>query len=218
MIRVALRRLGAVPSRGKWQELLFLPLHSPPPPLVTPRAPIPTLLVNVESNVKSAAQSLPIVTSLIATVTFVAAFTVPGGYSNNGPDEGMPAFIRKASLQAFVLLNTLAFCCSMVATVLLIYANTYPEDNFLISHVLKTSACISLVAVLATVSAFMTAVFALTSKECLWVAIVALFLGCTVPIILLSYPKLVELRRDAVRKQRNEYLSTSSRMVKEKLP
>ncbi|KAJ8627905.1 hypothetical protein MRB53_021212 [Persea americana] len=102
MMRDTLRKFGAVPSRHKWQELSFLPLHPPPPPLVLP-SPVPTLFVSISSNLKSAAQTLPIVTTLIATVTFAAAFTMPGGYKNDGLDEGMPVFIRKAALKAFVL-------------------------------------------------------------------------------------------------------------------
>ncbi|XXG69239.1 hypothetical protein AAC387_Pa06g2161 [Persea americana] len=78
MMRDTLRKFGAVPSRHKWQELLFLALHPPPPPLVLP-SPVPTLFVSISSNVKSAAQTLPIVTTLIATVTFAAAFTMPDG-------------------------------------------------------------------------------------------------------------------------------------------
>lgn len=220
MMRDTLRKFGAVPSRHKWQELLFLPLHPPPPPLVLP-SPVPTLFVSISSNVKSAAQTLPIVTTLIATVTFAAAFAVPGGYKNNGLDEGMPVFVREAAFKAFMLSDTLAFCCSMVATVLLVYANACSEDDFLISSALKTSSYISGIAVLATISAFMTAVFVLTSKESLWVAITSLFLGCAVPIILLSYPELLKSQRDAMRKQSDKYLSRSFSKVsflKEKLP
>ncbi|XP_030528242.1 ankyrin repeat-containing protein ITN1-like [Rhodamnia argentea] len=51
----------------------------------------------------------------IATVTFAAAFTLPGGYYNNGPDQGTATFVRQAAFKAFVVFNTTAFCFSVLA-------------------------------------------------------------------------------------------------------
>ncbi|XP_021623387.1 ankyrin repeat-containing protein ITN1 isoform X3 [Manihot esculenta] len=71
-----------------------------------------------------------LVSTLIATVSFAAAFTLPGGYKNDGPDEGLPVFIKKASFRAFVVSNTIAFSCSIASlifhnfTALLVKRNT----------------------------------------------------------------------------------------------
>ncbi|RWR88243.1 protein ACCELERATED CELL DEATH 6-like protein isoform X2 [Cinnamomum micranthum f. kanehirae] len=201
MIRDTLRKFGAVPSRHKWQELLFLPLHPPPPPLVPPPRPVPTILVSISSNLKSATKTLPIVTTLIATVTFAAAFTVPGGYNTTAPHEGMPVFIRKAALKAFVFSDILAFCSSMAATILLVYASACSNDEFLISSALKTSSYIAGVSVLATITAFMTGVYVLMPIESLWLAIIAISLGCAVPIFLIWYSEWLEAQTKALKKQ-----------------
>ncbi|KAJ8627921.1 hypothetical protein MRB53_021228 [Persea americana] len=170
-IRNRLRESGAVPGRLRWQELI-------PPRFKR---------VEISPEFKTLLQALPIVTSLVATVTFAAAFTVPGGYKNDGPREGLPVFMRNAALQAFVLSDILAFCSSMAATVLLVYANAYSEDAFKISWVLQTCYYILRVAILATITAFVTAVYVLTSKESLWLAITSLVLGFSVPLFLACY-------------------------------
>ncbi|KAI3409595.1 ANK_REP_REGION domain-containing protein, partial [Psidium guajava] len=51
----------------------------------------------------------------IATVTFAAAFTMPGGYNDNGPDQGTATLARRAAFKAFVVFNTTAFCFSVLA-------------------------------------------------------------------------------------------------------
>ncbi|KAL3742754.1 hypothetical protein ACJRO7_018122 [Eucalyptus globulus] len=56
-----------------------------------------------------------LVAGLIATVTFTAAFTVPGGYNNDGPDRGMAILGERASFKAFVFCNTWAFFFSIMA-------------------------------------------------------------------------------------------------------
>lgn len=209
MIRDTLKKFGAVPSRHKWQELLFLPMHPPPPPLVPPRPtrPVPTILVSISSNLKSATKTLPIVTTLIATVTFAAAFTVQSGYNTNASHEGMPVFKRKAALKAFVFSDILAFCSSMAATILLVYASACSNDEFLISSALKTSSYIAGFSVLATITAFMTGVYVLMPIASLWLAIIAISLGCAVPIFLIGYSEWLEAQTKALKKQKIKSLA-----------
>nr|CAD1831070.1 unnamed protein product [Ananas comosus var. bracteatus] len=82
---------------------------------------------NLEKELKkyeSTAQSLAIVSVLIATVTFAAAFTMPGGY---GPD-GTPALAKDYAFKAFMIADFLAFVCSAIATMLLMYAGSLRVD------------------------------------------------------------------------------------------
>ncbi|KAG5554512.1 hypothetical protein RHGRI_012156 [Rhododendron griersonianum] len=54
-------------------------------------------------------QTIVIVGALIATITFAAAFTIPGGYDGNqGRDQGMAILSRAAAFKAFVVTNTIA--------------------------------------------------------------------------------------------------------------
>jgi hypothetical protein len=56
-----------------------------------------------------------LVATLIATVTFTAAFTVPGGYQSQGVDEGLAVLGKSAAFGAFLIANTLAFGLSMTS-------------------------------------------------------------------------------------------------------
>ncbi|XVF62977.1 hypothetical protein PTKIN_Ptkin09bG0051900 [Pterospermum kingtungense] len=58
-----------------------------------------------------------VVATLIATVTFAATVTVPGGYKsdNSNSDGGTPFLIRRAAFIAFTISNALAFMFSLAA-------------------------------------------------------------------------------------------------------
>ncbi|KAI8567208.1 hypothetical protein RHMOL_Rhmol02G0102900 [Rhododendron molle] len=77
-------------------------------------------------------QTFVIVAALIATITFAAAFTIPGGYDGNqGRDQGMAILARAAAFKAFVITNTIAMVCSLASIFLCLSAVMYgfwPEE------------------------------------------------------------------------------------------
>ncbi|PIA26288.1 hypothetical protein AQUCO_09500037v1 [Aquilegia coerulea] len=56
-----------------------------------------------------------VVCALIATVSFTAGITVPGGYNSEGPNKGLAVLSKKMSFEAFCISNTLALLFSLVA-------------------------------------------------------------------------------------------------------
>ncbi|XVF42245.1 hypothetical protein PTKIN_Ptkin01aG0345400 [Pterospermum kingtungense] len=76
-----------------------------------------------ETKWKNSLEVQLLIATLIATVTFQAAFTVPGGYKDDGPDEGTAQFTQKAAFKAFVVFDTIAFVFS-TATVLIQFATS----------------------------------------------------------------------------------------------
>ena len=65
--------------------------------------------------IKKKKQTEMVVATLIATVTFTAGFTVPGGFKSGGVDEGMAALSKRAAFRAFLIANTLAFGLSITS-------------------------------------------------------------------------------------------------------
>ncbi|KAJ4765351.1 Ankyrin repeat family protein [Rhynchospora pubera] len=65
-------------------------------------------------EIKSLTQTYTSNTSLIAilisTITFAAAFTLPGGYSNDLGSEGLPIMAKKIAFKVFLISDTLAMC------------------------------------------------------------------------------------------------------------
>jgi hypothetical protein len=74
-------------------------------------------------SVKEGSQTHLLVATLIATVTFTAAFTVPGGYQNQGVDEGLAVLSKRASFRAFLIANTLAFGLSITSILVHFFAS-----------------------------------------------------------------------------------------------
>ncbi|XP_058212020.1 protein ACCELERATED CELL DEATH 6-like [Rhododendron vialii] len=71
-------------------------------------------------------QTFVIVAALIATITFAAAFTIPGGYDGNkGRDQGMVILARESAFKAFVITNTIAMVCSVTSIFLCLAAMLY---------------------------------------------------------------------------------------------
>ncbi|GMY20699.1 ankyrin repeat-containing protein At2g01680 [Fagus crenata] len=56
-----------------------------------------------------------LVAMLVATVSFAAAFTTPGGYKSDGPDQGLANLTEKVAFKAFVIFDTIAFLFSILA-------------------------------------------------------------------------------------------------------
>ncbi|XVF42244.1 hypothetical protein PTKIN_Ptkin01aG0345300 [Pterospermum kingtungense] len=98
-----------------------------------------------------------LIAMLIATVTFQAAFTVPGGYKDDGPNEGTAQFTQKAAFKAFVVFDTIAFVFS-TATVLIQFA-TARQSNYSRSRYASLAAVMIFVAVLGMSLAFASGLY-----------------------------------------------------------
>ncbi|XXG82995.1 hypothetical protein AAC387_Pa10g0861 [Persea americana] len=133
------------------------------------------------ADLKSVANTLSVVAALLATVTFAALFTVPGGYKNDGPEEGLPVFITRFALKAFLLSDTVALCCSLIVATLLIWAMMVERD--VLAVILQLSFSLSWVAGSATMVALGAGIYTVLSDKLLWLAIVVFFLGCSSPFV-----------------------------------
>ncbi|KAL3742742.1 hypothetical protein ACJRO7_018111 [Eucalyptus globulus] len=56
---------------------------------------------NSDSSTRNLINLQQLMATLIATVTFAATFTMPGGYNNDGPNRGMAILADRAAFKAF---------------------------------------------------------------------------------------------------------------------
>ncbi|KAH7843710.1 hypothetical protein Vadar_019845 [Vaccinium darrowii] len=74
-----------------------------------------------DKKLKSFINTMALVAALIATLTFAAAFTMPGGYNNSPANSGVATLVKKTALKVFILSDTLAMCCTAAPSLLCSY-------------------------------------------------------------------------------------------------
>ena len=75
--------------------------------------------------VSNSTQFLSVGLVLITTMAFGATFALPGGYiADDHTNGGTPTLARVKQFQGFMMANTLAFFCSSLAVLSLVFAGT----------------------------------------------------------------------------------------------
>ncbi|XP_074281777.1 uncharacterized protein LOC141606519 [Silene latifolia] len=131
--------------------------------------------------------TLSVVAALVATITFAAGFTVPGGPDSK---DGTPMLATNAAFLAFSVSNTLAMCCSIMVLFLLLGPMMWDPHPSL--FYVNLSLSLLLMSLSGTMVAFMTGVYATMAPKTKWNAIfvlvscsLALSMACIV--LLLTY-------------------------------
>ncbi|RCV41022.1 hypothetical protein SEVIR_9G100400v4 [Setaria viridis] len=119
-----------------------------------------------------------LVATLIATVTFAATFTMPGGYDQT---KGIALHGRNTAFKIFVISNTVAMCSSIVVVFCFIWAWQDPVrfkvDQLLWGHRLTIIACLGMLVSL------MTAVYITVAPTSRWPAYVVIAIGVSTPAV-----------------------------------
>ena len=125
-------------------------------------------------SVKEESETNLLIATIIATVTFTAAFTVPGGYQSQGVDEGLLLFGKSATFGAFLITNTLAFGLSMTSILVHFFASLCDRDAACHESVARRSSFCIFYAIMAMLVAFISGTY----------TVVPHYLGITVAVIL----------------------------------
>ncbi|KAL9410747.1 hypothetical protein AB3S75_044512 [Citrus x aurantiifolia] len=130
-------------------------------------------------GMKEASESHLVVAALIATVTFAAAFTLPGGYkgdTEDDPNKGTAILSKNAAFQSFVISDAIAMVLSLSAVFVHFILSLKFFRKFIFLFVFALS--FTLVAMAAMIVAFVTGTYAVLAPS-LGLAIVTCIIGLT---------------------------------------
>jgi hypothetical protein len=138
---------------------------------------------------KDTASSFIIVGTLIITIMFAAAFTVPGG---NNQDKGTPIFIGKNAFSLFIIADALSLITSSSSVLMFIgiLTSRYAEEDFMTS--LPTKLLFGLFTIFLSVVFMMCAfcaALALMLKGYRWIIIAAIVCS-VIPILVFMFTLL----------------------------
>ena len=130
---------------------------------------------------KEMAGTLIVMATLVATVTFITAFTLPGGVQSEGPHQGMAVLTRKAAFKAFIVTDSVAMTTSMTAAVILFTSSWNDEKKKWNLHFIALQLLWMSLAPMGL--AFLTGLFTVLSHS-MELAIMVCFIGCLFPSLL----------------------------------
>ncbi|KAL0926689.1 hypothetical protein M5K25_002933 [Dendrobium thyrsiflorum] len=132
---------------------------------------------------RTLASNLTIVAVLIATVTFAAAFTLPGGYNNDGSNQGqgMAILAKKLAFKVFLISDTISMLSSISVTCLVICTGSLDHDIRL--HSIITAMKFMWVALGGMVVAFSMGIYVVVVSECRLLAILICGMAACVPFM-----------------------------------
>ncbi|KAL6276462.1 hypothetical protein ACE6H2_020063 [Prunus campanulata] len=154
------------------------------------------LLCKGESWMKNTANSCMLVATIITTVVFSAAFSIPGGIADN---TGAPKFLKDTAFLIFAISNGVALFSSSTSMLMFLYILTsrYAENDFLKSLPLKLMVGLAslFVSMTSMMIAFSTALY-LSCHYGLGFVSDFIFIFAFVPVVLfvfLQYPLLRDM-------------------------
>uniref|UniRef100_A0A803KPZ3 PGG domain-containing protein n=1 Tax=Chenopodium quinoa TaxID=63459 RepID=A0A803KPZ3_CHEQI len=127
---------------------------------------IKTTYFRAKTNLLDVRNSLFVVAALLATITFTAGFTPPGGFTQ---DTGEATLAKKATFLVFLVSDTLALFFSMLVLICLIWSMVYESSQSL--FLIDRSMVLLRFALNNTLLAFMTGVYVVIAPKSLWAAI-----------------------------------------------
>ncbi|KAJ0644681.1 putative PGG domain-containing protein [Helianthus annuus] len=158
-----------------------------------------------------------VVATLIATIAFAAAFTLPDGYNQN---TGIPFFRTEPAFIIFVISDAVSLISSSTSVLIFlsILTSRYAEHDFLSSlpNKLLTGLATLFLSILTMMVAFSASFFVLYNKQLQWVPIeepITITGLAGMPVIIFAILQFRLLRDVFVSTYRSKYLFKPKKRV-----
>ncbi|XP_074318304.1 uncharacterized protein LOC141655106 [Silene latifolia] len=125
------------------------------------------------TNLEQMRTTLSVIAALLATITFAAGFTLPGGINN---DNGQALLGKKAAFLVFLLADAYAMCTSMLVLFCLVWSMV--SKHGMARLLVDRSVFILMQSLYATLLVFVTGIYVVIEHTSLWAAIV-IFVMCS---------------------------------------
>ncbi|PON62933.1 Transmembrane protein [Trema orientale] len=127
------------------------------------------------SVAKEAVEMDRLIATIIATVTFAAAFQVPGGYESGGPFQGLPVLRHRTLFKLFLIFDALAFGLSSSSMFLHFVATMFGPGSALLvfkkvkkdrtNLFLQVAQFLTFYSILAIVATFFSGIYLVAGKS-----------------------------------------------------
>ncbi|KAK4256061.1 hypothetical protein QN277_008974 [Acacia crassicarpa] len=138
-----------------------------------------------EKWIKDAASSCSVVGTLIVTITFAAAFTIPGG---NDQNLGYPLLIKQPFFKVFIFSTIISFLSSSTSVLLFlaILTSQYSEEKFLKSVPTKLISGLSFlfISIVSMITAFLSTTYLMLNHTNYSWGLLPVMILASVPIFL----------------------------------
>ncbi|XP_044978361.1 protein ACCELERATED CELL DEATH 6-like [Hordeum vulgare subsp. vulgare] len=147
--------------------------------------------VKIDAVISNSTQFLGLGLVLITTMAFGAAFALPGGYrADDHPKGGTPTLSTDKVFQGFLMANALAFICSSLAVLSLVFAGTPTVEIPMRYMHYNISIWLSFNGVLSLGTAFVLAIYIMITPIISGTAIMVMVVFSSLEILYM--PSLVE--------------------------
>lgn len=152
-----------------------------------------SLLEKSETWMRNTADSCMLISTIMLTVVFTAAYTLPGGYN----DDGIPVLLKLNWFTCFVIFEALALFGSTLSIIVFwsIMTSSFEESQFLVAlpRQMKIGLISMMVSLVGSISAFMATYFLVFVSVRGWLVklVIIDFYGMVLTAIVIEMVKLL---------------------------